>query len=138
MSDMREMVDRFLESPRFAVVGASNDPEKFGAKVLARYRERGKDVYPVHPRERAIQGLAAYPSLRELPEPVDSVSVITPPAVTETVVEDAIAAGVRSIWMQPGAESDAAVARAKEAGLDVIHGGPCLLVMLGPAPSTPR
>ena len=58
-------------------------------------------------------------------------SIITPPPVTERVVEEAAAAGVEHLWMQPGAESDAAVARAEELGLSVIAGGPCLLVVLG-------
>ena len=58
-------------------------------------------------------------------------SIITPPTVTERIVQDAIAAGVKHLWMQPGAESQNAVDRAREAGLNVIAGGPCLLVVLG-------
>ncbi|MFX5321092.1 CoA-binding protein, partial [Acinetobacter baumannii] len=73
----------------------------------------------------------AYPDLASLPESVQSVSVITPPAVTEKVVDDAIAAGVKNIWLQPGAESQVAVDKARAAGLNVIAGGPCLLVSLG-------
>lgn len=128
----QEAVRDFLAADRFAVVGASLDAEKFGSKILARYLEHGKDVVPIHPKEASLQGVKAYPNLRELPKPPQSVSIVTPPAVTEKVVEDAIAAGAKSVWMQPGAESEAAVARAKEAGLDVISGGPCVLVMLGP------
>jgi len=121
----------FLACTRFAVVGASNDLQKYGAKVFRCYLQHDRDVIPVHPREATIQGHATAPSLRELPHPVDAVSVITPPAVTEQVVEDAIAAGVRFVWMQPGAESDAAIAAARDAGLRVIAGGPCLLVVMG-------
>ena len=58
-------------------------------------------------------------------------SVITPPVVTETVLDDAIAAGIEKIWLQPGAESPAAIERAREAGIEVISGGPCILVSLG-------
>lgn len=126
--DMATAVAEFLRAESFAVVGASNAPEKFGSKVLAAYIARGLPVTPIHPREREVLGLRAYPTLLDLPAPPAAVSVITPPAVTETVVEQAAAAGVRYIWLQPGAESAIAVARGRELGLTVIHGGPCILV----------
>jgi len=69
--------------------------------------------------------------LTRLPEPVHGVSVITSPDVTERVVENLEASGARWVWMQPGAESDRAIARAEEIGIGVIAGGPCLLVALG-------
>ena len=56
--------------------------------------------------------------------------MITPPAVTEKLVEDIPAAGARFVWMQPGAESDQAVRRAEELGLTVIANGPCALVAM--------
>ena len=60
-----------------------------------------------------------------------AVSVITPPAVTGRVVEEAGRRGTRQLWMQPRAEGDAAVRSARELGMNVISGGPCLLVVLG-------
>jgi predicted CoA-binding protein len=62
---------------------------------------------------------------------VKSISVITPPQVTDKVVEQAIARGIENIWMQPGAESDAAVERCRKSGVNVIADGSCLLVVLG-------
>jgi predicted CoA-binding protein len=128
---MQKQIEQFLAAPSFAVVGASTDPAKFGHRCLACYLRHGRKAYPINPREQSILGQTAYPSLMALPERVESVTVVTPPAVTERVVEDAIAAGVRHLWMQPGAESPTAIARAQEAGLNVIAGGPCLLVELG-------
>ena len=58
-------------------------------------------------------------------------SIVTPPPVTEKLVEAAAIAGITRLWMQPGAESAAAVRRAGELGLSVISGGPCLLVEIG-------
>jgi len=121
----------FLADPPFAVVGASNDPAKFGHQVLACYVRHGLRAFPVHPREREILGLRCHARLADLPEPVRNVSIITPPDVTERIVEEAAACGARRLWMQPGAESAAAVARARELGLEVIAGGPCVLVELG-------
>ena len=81
-------------------------------------------------REPEIEGQTAYATLADAP-PVESLSIVTPPPVTEQIVEQAIAAGVQHIWMQPGAESEAAIERARSGGLTVIASGPCLLVALG-------
>jgi predicted CoA-binding protein len=88
-------------------------------------------VYPVNPRVDSVEGLPAYPDLASLPERVHGVSIITPPEVTIGIVEQAARAGIRHLWMQPGAESEAAIARAGELGLNLIHSGPCVLVMQG-------
>jgi len=128
--DERAAIADFLSGTTFAVVGASTDREKYGNKVLRCYVQNGREAFPVNPRDGVIEGLRAYPDLASLPGPVHGASIITPPEVTEEIVEEAAAAGVKRLWMQPGAESDAAVARARELGLSVIAGGPCLLVAL--------
>jgi uncharacterized protein len=127
----RDSIRAFLASKSIAVVGASNSMSKYGAQVFATCVAHGRRVFPVNPNAARVQGRTSYPSLRELPEPVEAVSIITPPDVTERVVEEAAASGAKRIWMQPGAESVRAVARARELGLDVISGGPCLLVEIG-------
>ena len=68
-------IQAFLDCERFAVVGASNDLNKYGAKVLRCYQQNEREVYPVHPKESQIQGLDAYPSLTALPVPVPAASV---------------------------------------------------------------
>ena len=128
---MDPKVKQFLASPAFAVIGASDDPRKFGHKVYAAYLRHGYTAYPVNPNAATVLGNPAYADLRSLPEPVQAVSIITPPAVTERVMDEVIAAGVRHVWLQPGAESPEAVRKAEQAGLNVIWGGPCLLVTLG-------
>jgi predicted CoA-binding protein len=120
----------FLQEGPFAVVGASRDREKYGNKVLRAYLQAGKPVLCVHPREREIEGQPCYPSLAALPVVPRGVSIITPPAVTEQVVKEAHRKGAKAVWMQPGAESPAAIATAQELGLEVIAGGPCVLVVL--------
>jgi|SRR6187455_2814461 len=124
-------IQQFLAQKRFAVVGASTDRTKFGNKVLRCYVQNGRDAVPVNPKDAVVEGLAAFKSLAEIHPAPDAVSVITPPKVTEAVVEEAGRLGIRHLWIQPGAESDAAIARAKALGMNVIAGGPCLLVALG-------
>jgi predicted CoA-binding protein len=120
----------FLDGDRYAVVGASNDRSKYGNKVLRAYLQHGRTVYPVNLKETQVEGIACYPDLASLPEPVHGVSIVTPPAVTDQVLQQAADAGIRYVWMQPGAESPDWAERAQKLGLVAIGGGPCVLVTL--------
>jgi predicted CoA-binding protein len=128
---LTQKIAAFLEHSPHAVVGASRDRDKYGNKVLRAYIQRQRSVYPVNPKVAEIEGLTAYPDLASLPEPVHGISIVTPPAVTEEVVQQAAAAGIRHLWIQPGGESPEAIQRAEQFGLNLIAGGPCLLVVLG-------
>ncbi|MBI85727.1 MAG: CoA-binding protein [Planctomycetaceae bacterium] len=127
---LQAKLDAFLAGKRFAVVGASQDRTKYGNKVLRTYLQNKLTVFPVNPRADQIEGLPSHPDLTSVPAPIDGISVITPPGVTEQVVEEAVQLGIRHLWIQPGAESQRAVALAKSAGMVVISGGPCILVVL--------
>lgn len=129
--DQQKNIAEFLAGAPHAVVGASRDRSKIGNQVLQAYQQSGRPVYPVNPGAVEIEGLRAYANLASLPTPVHGISVITPPHVSESVVEQAAAIGIKNIWFQPGAESAQAVTRAKEKGMNVISGGPCILVVLG-------
>ncbi|WP_005034778.1 CoA-binding protein [Holophaga foetida] len=130
-ADMKDRIQAFLEAGPYAVVGASIDQSKYGNMVLRCYQQHGKEVYPINARAAEVEGLKAYPDLASVPTRLRAISIITPPKVTEQVVREAAAVGVRYVWMQPGAESDEAVKIAEELGLEVISGGPCLLVVAG-------
>ena len=127
---IEQQLETFLSAPAFAVVGASTNRDKYGNKVLRCYQQDGRSVVPVHPAERQIEGLDCVSSVSDLPDEVTSISVITPPKITEKVVEQAIAKGITNIWMQPGAESPIAVDLAQKNGINVIADGSCLLVVL--------
>lgn len=124
-------IARFLASPAFGVVGASPARHKYGNKVLRCYLQHGRRAIPVNPREDSVEGIECVDGVADLPPDVKSISVITPPAVTERVVEEAARRGIENVWMQPGAESDAAVATCRRAGINVIADGSCVLVVLG-------
>lgn len=130
MKNRTEMIARFLESQEFAVVGASTNRTKFGNQVLRHYLKHGKTVYPIHPKEPEIEGLQCYPSLRTAPRTIEAVSIITPPSITEMIVQEAIELGIRKLWMQPGAESPKAIAMANDAEIDCIAGEACVLIEL--------
>jgi uncharacterized protein len=129
--DTQTAIDTFLSAPVFAVAGASRNRAKYGNKVLRCYLQNDRRAIPLNPGCTEVEGQPCYASIKDVPEPVESLSIITSPSVTDQVVSDAIEADVKNIWMQPGAESQAAIEQAEAAGLNVIAGGPCLLVVLG-------
>ena len=129
--DTDAKIKDFLAAGPYAVVGASSAREKYGNKVLRAYLQNQLAVTPVHPREAQIEGLPTVPDLASLPQGIRGLSMITPPPVTEKLVAEAAKQGIRRLWMQPGAESRAAIAAAEGFGMNVIAGGPCILVVLG-------
>lgn len=126
-----QQIDQFLAAPAFGVVGASSNRAKYGNKCLRCYLQNGRKAIPVHPKESSVEGIDCVASVAELPDDVSSISVITPPQVTEQVVQQAAARGIKNVWMQPGAESPAAVDYCRENGINVIADGSCLLVVMG-------
>ena len=131
MTGAVERIERFLRSEAYGVVGASSRRHKYGNKVLRCYQQNGRRVIPVNPREEASEGVRCVTNVLDLPADVKSISIITPPAITERVVEEAARKGIENVWMQPGAESQQAIAACEAAGINVIADGSCVLVVLG-------
>ena len=129
--EIQQAITTFLSAPAFAVAGASENRSKYGNKILRCYLQNGRTAFPINPGCSEVHGHKCYPSISALPEPIESLSIITSPDVTARVVEEAIKSCVRNIWMQPGATHAGAIQRAEDAGLNVIAGGPCMLVVLG-------
>lgn len=128
---MREQIEKFLSSPAFAVAGASNDRHKYGNKVLLCYLQHQKTVYPINPNEDQVEGILCVKEVMDLPAEVKSLSIVTPPLVTLTIVDQAIKKGIQNIWMQPGAENQTAIDHCRKKNINVIAHGPCLLQELG-------
>ncbi len=118
----------------FAVVGASANPKKYGYQVYRDLKEAGFSVFPVNPHLRELLGEKCYPSLRELPRRPEVVVTVVPPRATEKVVRECAELGIGRVWMQPGSESEEAIAFCRKKGVEVVHGA-CLMVQrrkLGP------
>jgi predicted CoA-binding protein len=128
---MRQDIEQFFTSTAFAIAGASANRSKFGNKVLRCYLQHNKQVYPLNPREAEIEGLRCFKSIAELPPEVKSLSLITPPQISEQLVDEAYRHGIRNVWMQPGAESALAIKKCQDYGINVIADGSCILVILG-------
>lgn len=109
-----------------AVIGASNDRQKFGNKAVRAYLSRGFEVYPVNPKEATIEGRPVFRSITELPVRPNLVSVYLAPPLLLKVLDDIAAKGCDELWLNPGTESDEVLARAEALGLNVIQA--CSLV----------
>ena len=124
---MEKLIKDFLAQKVFAVVGASSNEKKYGNIIFKNLVSRGYKVYPVNPRLDMLDGVKAYPSVSAIPEKVDVVDVVVPPKLTEELVKECKKLGITRVWMQPGAESDAAVKYCKENGIGVIYGA-CVMM----------
>ncbi len=129
-----EAIGEFLGQKTLALVGVSRGGKKFGNSVLKDLAGKGYRVFPVHPSAEMIGGVRCWPDLKSLPEPVGGVVVVVPPEQTDRVVRDAHEAGIRRVWMQPGAESPEAVRFCEEQGMRVVE-GECILMFAEPVRS---
>lgn len=116
-----------------AVIGASTDRSKYGNKAVRAYLRQGYTVYPVNPGADEVEGLKAYPSVRDLPETPDQATFYVPPEVGLKVIEDVAAAGIRRVWFNPGSESPELLRRAAELGLETVVA--CSILGVGEDPS---
>ncbi len=130
-ASLDERIRQFLDGGPHAVVGASENREKYGNKVLRAYLQNVRTAIPVNPSAIEIEGQRAYATLQDVPQTPYGISVITPPEITEQIVEQAVQLGIKHVWMQPGAESEQAILSARQHGLNVIGGDACILVTLG-------
>jgi predicted CoA-binding protein len=122
--------DILLRRLRIAVVGCSPDPSRDSHRIARLLIEKGHVVVPVNPAAREILGCPAYPSLRQIPHPVDMVDVFRRSLHAGAVVEEAIAIRAPIVWMQLGVVDEAAAMRAQAAGLTVVMDR-CLAIEYG-------
>ena len=105
---------------RVAIVGLS--PNELRASYFVGYylRRHGYEVVPVNPREESILGVRSYPSLADVPEPVDVVDVFRAPDAVPEIAREAVAAGAGALWLQYGVISAEGAQIAVDGGLDVV------------------
>jgi len=114
-------VQRILKQTKtIAVVGLSDKPDRDSYQIASYLQQQGYRIIPVNPRIKEVLGEKAYPSLRDVPDPVDVVDIFRRSEDVPPIVEDAIAIGAKVVWMQAGIVNEEAAARAEAAGLAVI------------------
>jgi predicted CoA-binding protein len=115
-----------------AVIGASSNRNKFGNRAVRAYRQQGYTVVPINPNEAEVEGLKTYASVLDVPGTVDMASFYVPPEIGEQVIAEVAQKGIGEVWLNPGAESDALIARARALQITPIIA--CSIVAIGENP----
>lgn len=115
------VIERLLRTPgRWAVVGLSGNRVRTAYGVAAYVQDLGMEIVPVHPRAESVHGAQGYARLADVPGEIDVVDVFVNSSLAGGVVDEAIAAGAKAVWLQLGVVDEAAAERATAAGLDVV------------------
>ena len=115
-----------------AIVGASNDRHKFGNKALRAFQSEGHTVIPINPHESQVEGIKAYASVLDVPGPIDMATVYVHGDVGVTIMDELAKKSVPEVWLNPGADDDPVVERARVLGLNVIIA--CSIMGVGESP----
>jgi hypothetical protein len=115
-----------------AIIGASSDRRKFGNKALRAFQHQGHTVIPVNPNETEVEGLPAVASVLDIPGPVDMATFYVPPEVGVRVLDDVARKKIPEVWLNPGADSDAVIARARALGIEPVVA--CSIIAVGENP----
>lgn len=115
-----------------AVIGASSDRRKFGNRAVRAFRQQGYTVIPINPYEAEVEGLKAYRSVLDVPGTIDMATVYVPPEIGQQVMEEIARKKIPEVWLNPGADDDAVIARARELKLHPIVA--CSIVAIGENP----
>lgn len=105
---------------RWAVVGLSANTERVAYEIGEYVQNLGHEIVPVHPKAETVLGAQGYANLASVPGEIDVVDVFVNSQLAGAVVDEAIAAGAKAVWLQKGVIDEAAAQRAKDAGLDVV------------------
>ena len=117
-----------------AVIGASSNRNKFGNRAVRAFQQQGYTVVPINPHEAEVEGLKSYASVMDVPGPIDMASIYLPPEIGEQVIDEIARKGIPEVWLNPGAESDALIARARALHIQPIVA--CSIIAIGENPYT--
>lgn len=116
-----DVVRRLLSTPgRWAVVGLSGNRARTAYRIAGYVQQLGMQIVPVHPRAESVHGEQGYATLVDVPGEIDVVDVFVRSELAGDIVDQAIAAGAKAVWLQLGVIDEGAARRAEAAGLDVV------------------
>jgi uncharacterized protein len=127
---MDKNVEDFLQVKRLAIAGVSRSDKKFGTAIYTELKSRGFEVYGINPNMDLVAGDKCYPNVAELTGKVDGVVICLPPQKSAQVLRESVAAGIRKIWLQQGAQSAETTKVARELGVTPVE-GKCILMYAG-------
>ena len=115
------------EKNKVAVLGASDNPDRYSNMLIKRLRGKGQEVFPINPGLEAIGGLPVFHALADLPPGVDVLSVYMNASRSDALADAILASGIPRVIFNPGAENDGLAERLKEKGVEVEYA--CSLVL---------
>lgn len=118
--------EMMMEKKIWAVVGANDDPDKFGYKIYKRLKDKGYRVYPVNPNYSTVDGDTCFENLSSLPEKPEVIDMVVSPKRGTAIIKEAAQLGIKNIWLQPGTYNDELLALIEEKGLTAVQA--CVLV----------
>jgi predicted CoA-binding protein len=119
--------------PTVAVIGASSNRAKFGNKALRAFAKKGYTVYPINPTEAEVEGHKSYPSVLDVPGDIDLATIYVPGPVGVRVLDEIAQKGIAEVWLNPGADDPAVIARARALGLRFVQH--CSIIAIGDSPA---
>jgi len=126
---MEKIIAEMFEKKSWAVVGATQNPSKFGNKIFKKLQRNGYDVAPINPVYDDVEGVKTFKSLSDMPEKPECVNIVVSPERALNALEEAIKLGIKYVWFQPGAFNEDIIERAEVAGVNVVYHA-CVLVEL--------
>lgn len=128
---MDQAIQDFVRGKRIAILGVSRTGKKFGNSIYSELKQRGYQLYIVHPEAKEIGGEPCYPNLAALEGKINGVLICVPPRQASAAVREAAQAGIKNIWLQLGAQSPEVLAAAHELGVNPVV-GKCILMYADP------
>lgn len=111
----------------YAIIGASNNSEKYGHKVMQDLLNGGYRVIPINPKDGEILGQKSYATIKEVPEKIDVAIMIVPPEIGLQVLPQIKEKGINKVWFQPGSESEEEIKYCKDKGIEYLAGA-CIMI----------
>lgn len=128
MNNDYETAKELMKKRVWAVVGANNNPDKYGNIIYKRLKAAGYTVYPVNPLYESVEGDTCYPNLTALPEIPDVIDMVVTPKRGYAIVDEAHKLGIQHFWFQPGTHDEDLVAHTEAKEMTALQG--CVLVAL--------
>ena len=115
-----------------AIIGASSHRWKYGNKALRAFERQGFRVIPINPNEREVEGHPTYASVLDVPGAIDMATLYVQPDVGVRVLDEIARKGISEVWLNPGVDAPAVIARARELGIAPIVA--CSIIGIGESP----
>ncbi len=123
-----ELIKTFLAARVFGLIGASDNPEKYGNIILKNLVSKGYKVLPVNPSKQSIEGIDCFANIASLPEYVKFLNFVVPAPKSLKMMSAVKDKGIEIVWFQPGAYNDELINECTKLGIKAIHDGACIMV----------